>query len=185
MSISSERVKKHRRKIKENMVASMGGCCQICKYNKCQSALEFHHVDPNEKDISFSKIRANNKSWEKIEKELEKCILLCANCHREVHDNIITLPLNYTKYNKDLITSFEESVKDIEPCPVCGGSKPISNVTCSKSCASKLTGKVPWHNINLEELMFKHDCNFSAIGRELDCSDNAVRKRAKILNLWL
>ena len=51
---------------------------------KCNSALEFHHVDPKQKDFHISKNM--NKSWYKIKNEIEKCILVCANCHRELHE---------------------------------------------------------------------------------------------------
>ena len=60
-----------------------GGKCQRCSYNKCVDALDFHHLDSAEKDPSFSSIRY----WglEKAKSELDKCELLCANCHREEH----------------------------------------------------------------------------------------------------
>ena len=61
----------------------LGGECSQCGYNKCNDALDFHHLDPSIKDSNFYHI----KSWgkERIRKELDKCVLLCANCHREVH----------------------------------------------------------------------------------------------------
>jgi len=60
-----EAVKKWRKKTKERMVQSMGGCCQICGYNKSLMALEFHHIDPNEKDFGFGTKMANPSSWSK------------------------------------------------------------------------------------------------------------------------
>ncbi len=54
-----------------------------CGYNKCLSALEFHHIDPLKKDFNISQFRTT--SFESIKKELDKCDLLCANCHREIH----------------------------------------------------------------------------------------------------
>lgn len=60
-----------------------GGCCTKCGYNKYYGALEFHHVDPLTKDVNWTKLRL--KSWIKITEELDKCNLLCANCHREEH----------------------------------------------------------------------------------------------------
>ena len=75
-------IKKYRHKIKLESVKYKGGCCKICGYSMCIKALEFHHLDPNEKDFSFSQ---GTKSWERVKIELDKCILLCANCHREVH----------------------------------------------------------------------------------------------------
>lgn len=55
----------------------------MCGYSKCKEALDFHHVNPNEKDFNIS--GSHSRSWEKIELELKKCVLLCANCHREIH----------------------------------------------------------------------------------------------------
>lgn len=52
-----------------------------CGYSKCIEALEFHHLDPTEKEFEIS----DRRSWEALTAELDKCILLCANCHREYH----------------------------------------------------------------------------------------------------
>jgi len=60
--------------------------CQICGYNKCADSLEFHHKDPNTKELTIS---AAVRAWgpERLVEELNKCIILCANCHRELHYN--------------------------------------------------------------------------------------------------
>ena len=97
MSKSSEAVKRWRKNTKEKMVNVMGGCCQICGYNRSMNALEFHHIDPNEKEISFGDARANNTKWDLLVEELKKCIMLCSNCHKEVHEGITVLPETYTK----------------------------------------------------------------------------------------
>lgn len=81
---SIEAVRKRRLKVKNLSIEYKGGCCQQCGYNKCIEALEFHHVDPSQKDFEVSG-NGHCKSWETIKKELDKCILLCANCHRELH----------------------------------------------------------------------------------------------------
>lgn len=60
----------------------LGNKCLICGYEKCIQALEFHHLIPEEK--RFFLASNFNKKWEYIVKELDKCILLCSNCHREV-----------------------------------------------------------------------------------------------------
>jgi len=78
-----------RKKLREMAIEYKGGKCQICGYNKCLQALEFHHLDPKGKDFPLS---GSTKSWDNIKKELDKCILLCANCHREIHANITQLP---------------------------------------------------------------------------------------------
>lgn len=65
--------------------SARGGKCERCGYNTCLKALEFHHLDPTKKDFTIS-----NDHFKLIDavKESKKCILLCANCHRELHDNI-------------------------------------------------------------------------------------------------
>jgi len=74
-----------RRSLREKAVAYLGGKCNICGYAKCVSTFDFHHVNALEKDFTIS---SGMSSWEKIEKELRKCVLLCSNCHREVHDGL-------------------------------------------------------------------------------------------------
>mgnify|MGYP000644676537 CR=1 FL=1 len=69
--------------MKQKAVEYLGGKCSICGYNKCNRALDFHHINPEEKDNTISSLY--NYSWDNIKKELDKCILLCANCHRELH----------------------------------------------------------------------------------------------------
>ncbi|RJQ51653.1 MAG: hypothetical protein C4526_09410 [Nitrospiraceae bacterium] len=59
-----------------------GGSCESCGYNRCIEALEFHHYTG--KDFSISE-KGYTRSWTKVREELDKCILLCANCHREIH----------------------------------------------------------------------------------------------------
>lgn len=81
-----KRVVSWRVKLKEKCVEYKGGKCIICGYNKCISALEFHHIDPSEKDFRIS---SGIKRWELVEKEISKCILVCSNCHREIHYGLI------------------------------------------------------------------------------------------------
>lgn len=61
-----------------------GGNCSICGYANCIGSLQFHHLDPSEKDFNISH-DGHTKSWDKIKTELDKCILVCANCHGELH----------------------------------------------------------------------------------------------------
>ncbi len=59
--------------------------CEICGYNKCPTALDFHHKDPQEKEFSIAKGIGRRYPKERILKEIEKCFILCSNCHRELH----------------------------------------------------------------------------------------------------
>lgn len=75
------------RKLKQKCVEYKGSCCSICGYNQYQGALEFHHTDPSQKDFNLSKVRTTSFN-DKIRVELDKCILLCSNCHKETHDKM-------------------------------------------------------------------------------------------------
>lgn len=75
-----------RKKLKEKAILYKGGKCSICGYDKCNTALEFHHTDPSNKEIEISCNK--NPSWDKLKIELDKCVILCANCHRELHEEM-------------------------------------------------------------------------------------------------
>ncbi len=75
-----------RKRVKIKLVEYKGGCCKICGYKKSIGALEFHHTDPNEKDFAIS---GKSYSFERLKKEVDKCILVCSNCHIEVHEEIV------------------------------------------------------------------------------------------------
>lgn len=83
---SSDAVQRARRKLKAQLVEYKGGKCEICGYDKCISALEFHHPNPDEKEFQIS--NCNIKSFERLKKEVDKCILVCSNCHKELHYEI-------------------------------------------------------------------------------------------------
>ena len=74
---------KRSRESKEKAVAYMGGKCVRCGYDRCVAGLDFHHTNPLEKDAQWGQIRHRN--WEAIKYELDKCILVCKNCHAEIH----------------------------------------------------------------------------------------------------
>lgn len=73
------------RQNKEFIVEYLGNKCSNCGYNKCIAALDIHHLDPSTKDPKFATLKF--RSRKRIIKEIENCILLCANCHREEHWN--------------------------------------------------------------------------------------------------
>jgi hypothetical protein len=73
----------HRRRTKRRAVELLGGRCVRCGYDKCDKALNFHHPDDNK---AFGISEASCGSWDRLVEELSKCVLLCANCHAEVHD---------------------------------------------------------------------------------------------------
>ena len=74
---------KKRVKLKKDAVLLKGGKCIRCNYNRCLSALVFHHKDPAGKKITLANM--DRFPWQIVKEELDKCILLCANCHAEEH----------------------------------------------------------------------------------------------------
>jgi len=80
-------VAKARLKRKQRAVEYKGGKCQRCGYDRCLGALTFHHRDPAEKEFGFSS--GWNQSWERSQFELDKCDLLCTNCHAEEHWKVV------------------------------------------------------------------------------------------------
>lgn len=88
-----EKLKSYRKRVKEKLVKYKGGKCELCGYCRCYSALDFHHIDPENKSFHIS---ANlNKSFDTLKKEVDKCIMVCANCHREIHEGIRNADNNF------------------------------------------------------------------------------------------
>lgn len=71
--------------MKEKIVEMKGGCCERCGYNKSIWALQFHHLDPKEKEFQLFK---TCKDFNKLKIEAAKCMLVCANCHAEIHEEL-------------------------------------------------------------------------------------------------
>jgi hypothetical protein len=83
-------VQKRRKKIRRMAVELAGGKSRICGYERCSEALEFHHLLEGGKDFSISD-KGHSRSWARVKTEVSKCVLLCANCHREIHSGRISL----------------------------------------------------------------------------------------------
>jgi hypothetical protein len=183
MSKQSEAVKKWRTNCKRRIIVAMGGSCCCCGYNKCDKALALHHLDPSQKDIAFGAIRANPKNWNSIVEELRKCVLVCHNCHSEIHAGIRDVPSNAPKFDETFADykALENKPEELSACPVCGKLKPICFKNCSLECSGRSKYKVDWDNINLtEELKMK---SIVQLSEELGCSDAAIHKRLKKLGL--
>jgi hypothetical protein len=173
---TAEHVKEWRRNTKLRMVKAMGGKCAICEYSRTTTAFDFHHLDPSGKDFNISATRANPTSWAKLVEELRKCVMLCANCHREVHSGEAVVPPDYLRFDESYLDykTLEQQQKK-EPCPVCGVSKPKRLVTCSRACAGKQSGKIDWDQYDVAALCEAN--SYEAVGRMLGCTGAAVKKR--------
>lgn len=78
-----DQVAEHRRKMKRTLIAEAGGACVICGYDRCDAALQFHHLDPSQKEFHLSQ-GGVTRSWAAVRAEAAKCVLLCATHHAEV-----------------------------------------------------------------------------------------------------
>ena len=88
---SNNETRKHqktvlRNSMKKQAVKLLGGKCSICGYKNCLEALEFHHPNPKIKEFKLGS--GNTMSWKEYKKEALKCILVCSNCHKEIHSKI-------------------------------------------------------------------------------------------------
>lgn len=73
-----------RKNNRQLLINLKGGKCIKCGYNRCIFALDFHHRDPLNKQFNLSSINLS-KNLEVLKKEVDKCDVLCSNCHRELH----------------------------------------------------------------------------------------------------
>lgn len=119
----SQRVIDWRNRTKQKMITAMGGKCQCCGYDKCDAALEFHHIDPMQKDFTFGRVRANPATINVIAKELEKCIMICANCHREVHAGILAIPKEFSRFDRSVFFNPDGTQKIFRPKRKSDGSR--------------------------------------------------------------
>lgn len=145
-------VKRRRQRLKELSLQYKGGRCQCCGYDKCAMALEFHHIDPKGKDFGIG-ANGYTKSWEKVKKELDKCVLVCSNCHREIHTGIRECPKFIIQNEVNLQSAKKKVVK------------------------KRHEGSIP----SLDELInaFKEIKTFSGVGLFFGVTDNGVRKWCK------
>lgn len=160
----------------------MGGKCNCCGYDRCLNALAFHHLDPSKKDLGFGATRANPINWPKIVEELRKCILVCHNCHSEIHAGEREWP-EIRQYFDEAYSDYKEILRlsKRDPCPICGELKPLHNITCSSACAATKSRKIDWDALDLEELV--KTMPITAISALIGVSDSSVGKRLRKLGI--
>lgn len=141
---------------KLELIELKGGKCEMCGYDKNIAALEFHHLDPSMKSFQLDSRHLSNTTKEKILEEVDKCILVCSNCHRELHN-----PQFNNKNIGGLIEEMQSkhasvfsSTKKKGVCKHCG--KEFNYVDgklyCSKECRkAEINGKYPSYNELLEK----------------------------------
>lgn len=87
--------------------------CEKCGYEESDASLDFHHIDKNNKDFNMGEINITYSSLEnltyQLEKELDKCVVLCKNCHSLEHSDT-----EFFEKNKELIIKRSENLKEIQ-----------------------------------------------------------------------
>lgn len=173
---------KNNNKMKSNKkklyVDLMGGECSVCGYKKSFRAIDFHHMNPLEKDFSFG---STSSTMKKELLELQKCAILCSNCHREIHSGLdIAIPKqDYSKVKEhyDFIVNL-----DSKTCPICGGTKKTKYSKTCEECASVLLRKVERPSKETLEKEIKI-FSFVELGKKYGVIDNTIRKWCKYYNL--
>jgi hypothetical protein len=175
MASNSKAVMEAQRRKKMTAVAHFGGKCLECGYFKCLGAMEFHHVEKDEKEESPSYI-IMRWSWDRVLKELEKCILLCCRCHREVHYD--------PSRNVELKRQVKPWLKLI--CEQCKGefsTKCYDQKFCSESCKHLSDRKVTRPSAHELKNLLEQGIPWLQLGKKFGVSDNAVRKWARSYDL--
>jgi len=167
--MGSKATHKRRLKVRIKAILYLGGKCIRCGHTGNAATFEFHHRDPSKKDFGIS--TGNTNSWEKVKKEVDKCDLLCSNCHREIH---------YT--SQELELQVREELKkeaELEPikkkCVLCGQPTTKTGIRCV-SCFRKSIEKIKWPT-NKELLRELESTSYVELGKRLGVSDKAIRKR--------
>lgn len=161
------------RRKKQLAVERFGGKCTNCGYDKCAAALEFHHLEDKENNPAYV---IHRWSWDRAKIELDKCILLCANCHREVEYGCITPP---TVVRKPFIN---------KTCPCCKtvfDTKVEDQVYCNQTCYHMSARKITHPTKEQLQQLIDDDIPWTTLGKMFGVSDNAVRKWANKMDCKL
>lgn len=160
----------------------------MCGYSRCQAALEFHHLDPSEKDFGLS-TNKTTKSLVKLIDELRKCILVCANCHREIHSGMI---------ENEALTSHQIIDDDVirQYTTDADGAKQQGRIERESAQLNKqqLTAvwkelhphsdhrikKVDWSQHDVSKLLEEYK-SYEAVGRLLGVTGAAIKRRVRYL----
>jgi endogenous inhibitor of DNA gyrase (YacG/DUF329 family) len=187
-------------RMKMRLIEYKGGKCQRCGYNKpIPGAYDFHHRNPDEKEFT---ITSKTVSYEKLKEEADKCDLLCATCHREVHHELnikrreeIGLPhlqveLTCVQCNKIFVrrkygqkycskACFHDSMK--RQCEICKKTVPRKNKVgkyCSAKCQNEGRRKVAWPNKEELQLLLENN-SMLAISKMYGVADHTVARWIK------
>lgn len=169
-------------KRKLEFIELKGGKCEKCGYNENLSALEFHHIDSTTKKFNLNgRILANGR-YEDLLEELDKCMLLCSNCHKEIHNENYDIELvkQILEENKDILKKETE----VKYCKDCGKILLNENTSgyCQK-CLAKHRRKVERPTKEELQEMIK-DKSLNEIGKMYGVTHNSVKKWLISYDIW-
>lgn len=179
---NSEAVISFVKRRKNDLIKVFGGKCCQCGFDKWQSALEFHHVNPESKEFGIT-TDTTTRAIDKQLAELKKCILVCANCHRGIHSNDLEIPDNWQEfYDDDIAEELKQNVRAKKFfCAVCGKEKSRHGMLCTN--CSKESSRVAQRPSREELKTLIRNKTFLQIGFEYNVSNKAICKWCKIMNL--
>lgn len=184
---NSQAVCNHIKKRKKDLIRVLGGKCCLCGFDKYPEALEFHHINPDEKEFAINGSNAVTRALDKQLAELRKCILVCANCHRGIHSGYLTIPNDpYSFFNEEIANELIQENHDIRYgkkkfCQRCG--KPVTrNAVYCQDCIRLISRKADRPSREeLKNLIRKKP--FTHIAQEYGVTDNTIRKWCISYNL--
>lgn len=200
---NSCRTNRRRKAIKEYSILYKGGQCNLCNYSKCMQSLCFHHLDPNQKDFCISSNHC--RRLEDIVAELDKCILLCLNCHAEVHaglhfvsiknclpslsipDSLIdSLKTKITTQKKSVLKAIKSQTKnskvDNHTLCKCGKIMDRCSTLCIDCYKPSSKEKIEWlSDQELAKLVWQKPR--TQLAKEFGVSDKAIAKRCNKLGI--
>ncbi len=187
---ASEKVSDFRRNRKKLLVKISGNKCNLCGYNKVISALQFHHIQPEQKQYGLAQ-NGTCHSLDKDLSELKKCILVCANCHREIHQNLYSqeeLWQHKIFLEEQAVLAIEDNhkkkFKEKKYCINCGKQLSYDTIGdyCSK-CIGLTRRKVSQRPSREELKQLIRNKPFTQIGNDFNVTDNSIRKWCDAYNL--
>lgn len=166
------------RQRKLKAIELFGGQCQRCGYDKNFAALHFHHKSDDKNGQPHMALRWK---WERTIEELKKCILVCANCHAELHNPQDVLhpsePTNQAVMNLGGLQATDQ-------CKNCG-TDVYGTECCSDACAKFIRRKVTRPSASELEALIA-TMPLEAIGRKYGVSGVAVKKWVKFYGIeWV
>lgn len=157
-------------RLKQKCVDYKGGKCEHCGYNKSNRALTFHHIDPLKKDFGIG--GSHCRKWNEIRKELDKCKLLCANCHAEEHERLDNKRPSYVE---------EAKVKVHKICKVCSSKLTKKKKIC-RTCFPVQKTKINWPtDAELHKMVWEMPT--VKVAKKLGVSNVAIKKRCEKNNI--